>query len=272
VRFLESQVCELVGLSAANPIDLTFSLAQLARRGGYEAANLEGWGLAAYEDFDVYLAREPRPASDSRLRECMENHLPATHLAISHLRQATLGLRCLRNTQPFVRTLGARKHVFAHNGHLPDLLQGAQQMDRWRPVGDTDSEIAFGILLTRLEKIWSTDSPPELHRRIEVVEAFARQLRPLGPANFLYSDGELLIAHGNRRIKPDGEIRPPGLVMHECYDTTSQGFHGNGISAQRNGEAALIFASVPLSDNGWEPLSAGELVVARQGEIVARIG
>ena len=271
MRISEAEVCELVGLSAANPIDLTFSVAQLARRGGYEAANVEGWGLAAYEDFDVYLAREPRPASDSRLRECMEKHLPATQLAISHLRQATLGLKCLRNTQPFVRTLGARKHVFAHNGHLPDLLQGTQEMGRWRPVGDTDSEIAFGILLISLEKIWSTATPPELGRRIEVVEAFARQIRPLGPANFLYSDGELLIAHGNRRIKPDGEIRPPGLGMHECYDTTSRQYDGKGVSAQRNGEPALVFASVPLSDNGWEPLSAGELIVARQGEVITRI-
>ncbi len=268
---LEPEVCELVGLSAAKPIDLTFSLAQLARRGGYEAANLEGWGLAAYEDFDVYLAREPRPASDSQLRKCMESHMPATHLAISHLRQATLGVTCLRNTQPFVRTLGGRKHVFAHNGHLPDLLHHAPDLGRWRPVGDTDSELAYAILLLSLEPIWSGATAPVPEQRIAVVQAFARQLRPLGPANFLYSDGEFLFAHGHRRIKPDGEIKPPGLVMHTCYDTDSQRFDGEGISAQRHGERALMFASVPLSNSGWEALSQGELVVARDGEIVARI-
>lgn len=263
-------MCELVGFSAVNRVDLTFSLAHLARRGGFEAANLEGWGLAAYEDFDVYLAREPCPASDSALRACMEHHLPATHLAISHLRQATMGQTCLRNTQPFVRTLGGRRHVFAHNGHLPDLLQMKPQLGRWRPVGDTDSEIALGILMTHLEKIWMSDTPPERERRIEVVEGIARQLRPLGPANFIYSDGELLFAHGHRRIKPDGEIKPPGLVMHPCYDTSAQRFEGEAVSTKRMSECALLFASVPLSDSGWEPLAEGELVVAHRGEILAR--
>ncbi|MDP2370573.1 hypothetical protein [Rhodoferax sp.] len=45
-----------------------------------------------------------------------------------------------------------------------------------------------------------------------MVAQFAADLRPLGPANFLYADAEVLFAHGNRCIHPvSGWIEPPGL-------------------------------------------------------------
>ena len=49
-------MCELFAISSEKPVDLRFSLNRLARRGGREAQNCDGWGLAAYEDCDVYLS------------------------------------------------------------------------------------------------------------------------------------------------------------------------------------------------------------------------
>lgn len=264
-------MCELFALNAARPVDLTFSLAQLARRGGRDATNADGWGLAAYEDCDVYLAREPHPAAESPLLRCMEHALPPVRLLVSHLRSATRGERALCNTQPFVRTLGGRQHVFAHNGDLDDIqLPPEPYGSRWLPVGDTDSEIAFAQLLAALEPVWSSTDPPALPARIAAIAAFAATLRPLGPANFVYCDGEYLYAHGHRRTQSDGSLEPPGLHMLNGEDIGCREFRGAGVTARCPGGQAVIFASVPLSADHWTPLAEGELVVTAAGRVAHR--
>jgi glutamine amidotransferase len=122
----------------------------------------------------------------------------------------------LENTRPFTRELGGRLHVFAHSGHL-DIDQLAKMpLGRYRPIGETDSERAFCALLARLEPLWFHEglrdgNPPTLNERREVLESFASDLRLMGIGNFLYSDGELLIAHSHERRQSDGKISPPGL-------------------------------------------------------------
>jgi glutamine amidotransferase len=100
---------------------------------------------------------------------------------------------------------------------------------------------------------------PTVEARRAVVERFAADLRPLGPANFIYADGELLFAHGHRRTQADGERRPPGLHVSERACTC------DGGASQR----VVLFASVPLSDGGWRPFEDGELIVARRGEVLS---
>jgi len=160
-------------------------------------------------------------ASDSPLVRLLETQGPATHLAISHIRHATHGAISLANTQPFVRELGGRTHVFAHNGHLPGIGQDARfALKHFHPVGETDSEQACCALLDRLQALWQAGTPPPLDARLAVVSAFAAELRELGPANFLYADGEVLFAHGHRRIQAGGRIEPPGLFLlsRQCHD------------------------------------------------------
>lgn len=265
-------MCELFAICSEKPVDLTFSLERLARRGGHEANNSDGWGLTAYAGCDVYQAREPQPASNSRLMHCMETALPPTRLLVSHLRQATRGDRALCNTQPFVRTLGRRKHVFAHNGDL-DGIDDLPAFDPgiWLPVGDTDSELAFGALLKRLSRLWRHGEEPELDERLAVIAEFAADLRPLGPANFLYSDGEYLYAHGHKRLKPDMTTELTGLYLLISDDAGCGAFEGEGVTAKCPGGHALLFASVPLTDGAWMPLHRGELVVGREGRIIRRI-
>jgi predicted glutamine amidotransferase len=54
----------------------------------------------------------------------------------------------MKNCQPFVRELGGRVHVFAHNGDLDiGALRAKLPLGGFRPVGDTDSEYAFCALL-----------------------------------------------------------------------------------------------------------------------------
>ena len=266
-------MCELLALSSSRPARLTFSLHTLAARGGLLGRSHDGWGVAFCEGSDVALFREPRPAADSALVQFLETQGPATGLAISHIRHATRGEVSLANTQPFVRPLGGRTHVFAHNGDLPGI-EGTFARDQraCQPVGQTDSERAFCALLARLNTLWLDASPPPLESRLSVLATFAAELRALGPANFLYADGDALFAHGDRRLQHNGRAEPPGLWMRQrrCMPDTAAADQGAGVAVHTDGTSVVWVASVPLTDDPWQPLACGELVAIRDGRILTR--
>jgi len=106
-----------------------------------------------------------------------------------------------------------------------------------------------------------------------VIAQFAREVRVLGPANFIYTDGDATFAHGHRRKDDTGQIRPPGLhVLCRSCAAGSEGLPLAGISTAREEqqEVALV-ASVPLSRERWEPVTEGEIVVLREGRVVRRV-
>ncbi len=195
-------MCELLALSTSQPGRLTLSLHSLASHGAIGGAAHDGWGVAFYQGADAALFREPSAAADSALVRHLESHGPSTNLAISHIRHATRGDVQLSNTQPFIRELGENTHVFAHNGDLPGIADCAMlAASGYQPVGQTDSELAFCALLTRLRPLWERADPPSVTARLAVLGMFAADLRDLGPANFLYADGDVLFAHSHKRIR-----------------------------------------------------------------------
>ncbi len=257
-------MCELLGLSALRETRLTFSLEVFARRGGLEGEHRDGWGVAFFDGPDAWLCREPRPAATSPLVRFLERCGPASRTVISHIRRATRGSVGLPNTHPFARELGGRIHVFAHNGAVPGVLERPLS-GRFRPVGDTDSEHAFCLLLDRLAPLWDRGVPPE-EARIRAVRAFAAELAALGPFNFLYADGELLFAHGHRRRQRDGRVSAPGLwlLRRHCVEPSAR-TEGAGLGVHGDSQELVLLASVPLSDEAWEPLAEGALAVCRSG-------
>lgn len=262
-------MCELFSLSARHPATVHLSFEEFSRHGGGTAHHADGWGLALYSGRRVLLLCEPTPASNSELVRFVLTNDRASHTFVSHIRKATQGKICLENTQPFRRALGDRDHVFAHNGDLHGLERFP--LGFHRPIGDTDSERAFAILLGRLEPLWLADAPPTLAARAAVVAEFAADLRPLGIANFLYSDGDLLFAHGHQRTQLSGKVEPPGLHMlkRHCDDAPIEhGGLGYQILTSGGAQDVVLFASVPLSGEAWRPLREGELVVVRRGEFV----
>ncbi len=221
--------------------------------------------MAYFEDGTVHAIREANAASESEWIRQIARHPFRTALAVAHVRHATQGRPALVNTQPFVRSIAGRDHVFAHNGDLDrSALRDSFRLASHRPLGETDSEYAFCSLIAELEPLWRR-SRPSLGARLDVVARFARGIRALGPANFLYTDGKYLFVHGHRRMHGAAGIVPPGLHMlrRECRQPGGRG-------GQR--QAVLLFASVALTaEENWEPLAEGEIVVAREGEIVARV-
>jgi len=267
-------MCELFAMSSRYPTSVGFSLETLARRGGHDGPHKDGWGVAYFEEHDVFLLRESSPAAESGLVRFMEKNGPPSNLVISHIRLATQGGPALRNTQPFQRELGGRAHVFAHNGDMPGIKDFcALGFERYMPVGDTDSEYAFCCLLERVSELWAQNSGqmPSMDARLGVVAAFAGSMRDLGPFNFVYTDGDALFVHTHRRKQADGEERPPGLHMlvrsenEQAVDLTKSGV----IMAPLAQELALI-ASVPLTDENWEPIAEGEVVALARGIVWSR--
>ena len=266
-------MCELLALSTSQPTRLTFSLHTLASRGGETGNTRDGWGVAFYQGTDVSLFREPSAAGNSPLVRYLETQGPSTNLAISHIRHATQGAVQLSNTQPFVRELGGRMHVFAHNGDLTGIGRSqALATGLYRPIGNTDSEQAFCALLARLQPLWAKGGPPPLGERMSLLAAFAADLRPLGPANFIYSDGDAVFAHGHRRIQPPTRrVEPPGLwtLQRHCASGALSAERQGGVAITEGERAAVWIASVPLTAEAWRPLAEGELLAVRDGEVLA---
>lgn len=261
-------MCELFGISSREPTTVQISLTEFARRGGNTGPHIDGWGIAFFRDGDVSLIREPIPSAESaHLRFIHDQHVPSG-LVLSHIRKATHGCISLRNTQPFMRELGGKPHVFAHNGDLGNLRAMLPLGNsHFRTIGDTDSEHAFCYLLELLYSSWQ-QTTPTLEQRLNIFIRFTEQIAPFGAANFLYGDGEFLFVHSHYRRQDDGSVCSPGLYLlhrnrHE-HDIL------RGIEIDSDQEMTLL-ASRPLSDEKWEPLSERTILAIRDGSVIRRI-
>ncbi|KGM38972.1 glutamine amidotransferase [Aquabacterium sp. NJ1] len=265
-------MCELLAMSSSRPSHLTFSLQALTEHSVH--GSRDGWGAAFYAGRDVALFREPGAASGSALVDFLQTQGPSTTLAISHIRHATMGEVALANTQPFVREVMGRMHAFAHNGNLPGVQHHpGLTLGRYRPLGNTDSEHAFCVLLDRIHELWTTTEVPTLDARLSVISAFASELRQLGPANFFYADSDVLFAHGDRRLQAeDGRTRSPGLwVLERRCEDSDKALHADGISVDPGFQDLVLIASVALTDGPWRAFAEGELVAITMGTVLKSV-
>ena len=271
-------MCELFGMSSLRPSTVNFSLNAFATHGGARYGNNSGWGIAFYIDRDAFLIKEPEPASDSPWVQFIASQNVESPCVIAHVRLATVGTPTLRNTHPFRRALGGRTHIFAHNGTLKGIRDAYQLADlSHHPIGETDSELAFCILMERLQPLWRLKAEvPPLAERMAVFAEFAAEMLTRGPANFLYSDGETLFAHGHRRVyEVDGKLtdpRPPGLSIRNCLRwTVTPEPHCEGVKLQLADQQAVLVASVPLDDDGWVALDEGTAIAIEAGKERMRV-
>lgn len=239
-------MCELFGMSARMPTDADGSLGLFAPRGGLTAHHADGWGVALYEGRALRLVKEPRPAADSRCLAFVVGQHMESPTVVAHIRRANPPRygRTLANTHPFDRELGGRSWAYAHNGMLPGVTTDARlRPRRFRPIGDTDSEHAFCLLLDRLVRV-------PVHDRDDA-DALAAALLPItkrlavrGVLNYLLTDGELLFVHAHTRLQE--RVR-----TCETCDGAQQ---------------VVLVATQPLTDEPWQPLEPGTLHVYRRGE------
>jgi len=268
----EIGVCELFAMSSARESVVRYELDLFAGEGGERHRNRDGWGIMFAEARDAHLFREAEPAADSALaRMVVEREIPCRQL-IAHVRRASRGRPMLANTHPFSRVRHGRVQHFAHNGTLhglEDLPEAAALLAE--RVGDTDSELAFLLLLAELEHEPDFDA---VETRFAIFRRFAGRMRGLGPANFLFYDGGTLFVHADRRTfeTPTGLSAPrePGLVVrHFAQESDPGDWRSKGARIGSVHPQTILFASVPLNSKGWQPLERGTTLALRDGRILA---
>lgn len=219
----------------------------------------DGWGLAIFEErghtgWTVY-------KGVLCARDDAEFHRLAVgtrgELMVAHIRQRTVGLTSLDNTHPFHRG----RWLFAHNGTIRDLdfLHANTSRARLSEIrGDTDSELFFAFLLSRLDAAGLGDVPPTMETDA-VIRDLAEEVRSrpnFGACNFLLSDGEVMYAHRFGRSLfllergPDDEVRS---VRSSRDGTIVQ----TPWSPQRR---AVFVASERLTDEPWQTLEEGTML------------
>lgn len=255
-------MCQLLGMSCNVPTDICFSFRGFSARGGGTDVHADGFGIAFFEGRGCRVFLDPQPARDSRVAELVRRVPIRSTAVVAHVRKATQGTVALENCHPFQRELWGRYWAFAHNGDLVDLPPPPGRF--YRPVGATDSERAFCLLLEDLRARFPEEKPPLPALRRALAER-AQQLAERGPFNFLLSDGEHLFAHASTRLHSIVRQAPFGPA-HLVDEDLTVDFAEQTTPDDR----VAVIATAPLTDNErWTELAAGELVVFEGGRRVA---
>lgn len=246
-------MCELFGMSASHVTDVNHSLALLKPRGGEIGPHADGWGVAFYEGRAARIFKEPVPAAESRCLAFITEYDFQSTTVIAHIRKANpekIG-RASANTHPFERELNGRSWVFAHNGKLPGVKENPTfAIKRFQPLGETDSEYAFCLLL---DVIAGSDTFREenlsAHDLVEMIGPLVGKLSAIGEFNFMLSDGENLIVHAHTH-------------MHALHRTCGV----DGCTQE-----VVLLATSPLTDEPWKTLSPGSMNMYMNGKEITSV-
>jgi predicted glutamine amidotransferase len=223
-------MCRILGIVSSRPVDFRTLLAERPRSlAALGEEHRDGWGLAAFSRGRWQIHKGTRPASrDARFRERALDL--RGEVLVSHVRKRTVGRTRASNSHPFSRG----PWVFAHNGTIEDRAWVAAQVSASRRaeiVGETDSELFFAFLLTRLDA----------GARVEDVAAECRARDRFGSLNFLLSDGATCWAHRFGR----------SLFVLERGDREAE--------PSRRARAVFV-ASERMTDEAWRELPNGALL------------
>jgi glutamine amidotransferase len=252
-------MCRLLAISSNESTDFKIVLREAPRSlAALSREHRDGWGIAVFDaglgawtlDRGILCAGE-----DERFhRLAIGSH---GNLLVSHIRQKTVGETSLVNTHPFKRG----RWVFAHNGTLKDVRWLGERVSPERRAeveGETDSELLFAWLLTRLDDAGVAHEPPSVRTDRALGEATkaAREHPDFGAFNFLLSDGATTYAHRFGRSmfllerSPDDEVRERRISRDGTVVETPW-------SAQRS---AVFVASERITDEPWQNVEDGMLL------------
>ncbi len=257
-------MCELLGMECNVPTDIVFSFTGLCRRGGGTAPHADGWGLAFYEGRAARVFLDPSPAAASPLARFLSENPIKTLLAVGHIRKRTRGETTLANTHPFVRELWGRHWVFAHNGTLRTVRR--KKLGRFQPIGGTDSEHAFCVMLEALRSSFP-DYPRRPSELWSAVAELGADLGDHGSFNFLLGDGRHLYARCGTKLCYIIRKSPFGAATLADADVRVD---FSEVTTPR--DRVAVIATVPLTaDETWVQGTPGSLWVFDGGLLRATL-
>ena len=259
-------MCELLGINANVATDVEFSFSGLALRGGQTGPHADGWGIALYDGLFARTFLEPHPAFSSPLARFLRANPIPTRLAVAHVRKMTRGGPAIENTHPFVRVFQRRHVVFAHNGTLPTVRERPLRLES--PIGETDSEHAFCVILEALRDAYGAGYPADPLTLGRTLFELGNELGADGVFNFLFADGQNLFARCGDSLWSIERRAPFGEATLTDADVK---VNFNDVMAAAGADARLsVVATEPLTrDERWERGSPGDLWVFGAGQRLA---
>ena len=261
-------MCQLLGMNSHLPASLTLSFTGFSQRGGSTAHHSDGWGIAFFESESstpdqpgkgVRYFVDKEGAASSPIAKMLRTYPIKSHNVIAHVRKATVGAVALENCHPFVRELWGRYWVFAHNGDLKNYAPSLH--GSFRPVGNTDSELAFCWLLQELSK--SHVGVPSIEEQGRTLAELVPQIARHGTFNFLLSNGQALWAHASTQLHY--VLRQhPFKPVHLKDDDVSVDLASLNSALDR---LAIVVTEPLTTDEDWVAMTPGELLVFVDGEI-----
>lgn len=251
-------MCQLLGMNCNVPTDIVFSFTGFAHRGGRTDTHRDGWGIAFFEGAGVRHFVDHEAAIHSPIAELIKRYPIKSTNVIAHIRKATQGQVALENCHPFVRELWGRYWVFAHNGDLKEFAPALT--GPFRPVGNTDSELAFCYLLQELRARFP-DGAPALPALRAAVAELAQRIARHGTFNMMLSDGTALFAHCSTKLCYIVR-QHPFAHAHLADEDLSVDF--STVTTPRDRVAIIV--TEPLTKNEhWTDFAPGELKVFVDG-------
>jgi glutamine amidotransferase len=252
-------MCRLLGIAANEPTEFKIVLREAPRSlAALSREHRDGWGIAV---FDAAASRWQLDKGVVCACEDERFHRLAVgsrgEVLVSHIRQKTIGDTALVNTHPFA----CGQWIFAHNGTVNEVawLRANTSQARLAEIqGDTDSELLFAWLLTRLDDAGVTDDPasPATDRAIGALARAGRERPGFGAFNFLLSDGSATYAHRFGRSMFLLERSPDDTVVSSR--TTRDGtIVETPWSPSRS---AVFVASERITDEPWQSIDDGTLL------------
>jgi glutamine amidotransferase len=252
-------MCELLGMSASVPTDISFSFAGLIRRGGATGPHRDGWGIAFYDGKGCRSFHDPAASAESPLAKFLAHYPIKSEIVISHIRKANRGRVALENTHPFIREMWGRYWCFAHNGQLRGVK--ALPLDGFLPVGTTDSEHAFCWMLGQLAARWS--KPPAERPLRAAIADLAGEIAGRGVFNMMMSDSRSLFCHRSTHLSWITRRAPFKAATLLDEDLTVEFAKHTSPT-----DVVTIVATRPLTgDETWMEMPKGKLVAFRDGEL-----
>ncbi len=216
-----------------------------------ESPFFEGKGCRTFMDV--------QPSADSVVSDLVKRYPIHSMNVIAHIRKASVGAVRLENTHPFIRELWGEYWVFAHNG---DLFNYEPELGGcYQPVGTTDSERAFCVILEHLRQRF--DERPDIGELCGAIREKAYQIAQLGTFNFLLSNGEFLFAHCSTDLHY--LIRQHPFDKAELKDLdVSVDFKQVTTPKDR----VAVIATEPLTANeAWTRIAPGHCMVFQNGAV-----
>lgn len=262
-------MCQLLGMNCNTPTDIQFSFEGFAKRGGLTDEHADGWGIAFFEGSAARCFIDHRPASDSPVAELIRNYPIRSYNVISHIRKATVGQVKLQNCHPFIRELWGQAWVFAHNGDLKDFNPSLQ--GDFLPIGETDSELAFCLLLQTLKNEFgyrTAGNRPSVAEVDEVLRPVCSKITEHGTFNMLLSNGQAMYTHCSTKL--EYIVRAHPFKAAHLVDCDIQVDFG-AVTTQ-NDRVAVIATSALTNDEVWTPFEPQSFLVFEDGRPVLKNG